>query len=201
MPVPVTHLCLFLRVLLVCAAVFFAGRANAEVTQGGFTATLSIDQKNATGLASLTPEQRAALDQLIKTEVAQARNDGSTELDGSFASRHSVEELHRAGLDQLTPEQLKKLDSLIAGAVAAAPKPKERPRLRDSDVFNPQTKPQVHGEVSLTYGHVSGVGDFKGGSLWVDVFDPKTGLTLGVGVSQFNGPAFYRNGFRATYRA
>jgi len=187
-----------LPLLLTVLAFVPATMLRAGTAQGGFTATLSIEQKNATGIAALTPEEREALDQLVKAELAQARSEGSTELDGTFASRHTGEELHRAGLDRLTPEQLKKLDLLVAGAVAAGPKPRERPRLKDSDVLSPEAKPQVHGEASLTYGRTSGGGAFRGASFWVDYFDPKTGILLGVGISRFSGsglwgfcPAYY----------
>lgn len=185
------------RVLLTSLAFVCAVALHADNSQGGFSATLSIEQKNASGLATLTPDERDALDQLVRAEVTAARNDSSPELENTFAARHTSEELHRAGLDRLTPDQLKKLDALIARALAASPKPRERPRLKDTDVFNPASKPQVHGEMSLTYGRTSGGGDFRGASMWVDYFDPKTGISLGVGISRFSGSGLW--GFCPSY--
>jgi len=197
MPAPTHSFPFVSRVLLMSLVLIFGAVLRAENSQGGFTATLSTEQKNAAGLTTLTPEERDALDQLVKAEVAQARGDGNTEFEGTFAARHTNEELQRAGLNRLTPEQLKKLNALIANAVAASPKPRERPRLRDTDVFNPQSKPQVHGEVTLTYGRTSGGGDFRGASMWVDYFDPKTGISLGVGISRFSGSGLW--GFCPSY--
>src|SRR4051812_44452459 len=92
---PLPSLC---RIVLASVALAFATATRAEIGQGGFTATLSLDQKNAIGLATLSTEERDALDQLVKNELTQARTDGSIELDGTFARRHPEGELHRAGL-------------------------------------------------------------------------------------------------------
>jgi hypothetical protein len=35
--------------------------------------------------------------------------------------------------------------------------------------------------------------------MWVDVFDPKTGMSLGIGISQFNGPRLRRAGYSRGY--
>ena len=190
MPTFAPSLPTILRVLLMGFVLVVANGMRAQNSQGGFTATLSSEQKNTSGLSTLTPEERDALDQLVKIEVAQARNEGATEWEGTLATRHTDAELHQAGLDRLTPEQLKKLNALIASAVAASPKPRDRPRLKDSDVFA-QSKPQVHGEISLTYGRTSGGGEIRGGSMWVDYYDPKSGISLGVGISRFSGTGLW----------
>jgi len=171
---------------------FFLISASAlHASEGGFSATLSTDQKNAAGLTSLTPAQRDALDQLVAVEVSQARKDNSNEFESTFAARRTEAERQQAGLDRLTPDQLTKLNGFIATAVAASPKPKERPRIKDSDVFSAPKKPEVHGEVSLTYGRTSGGGDFRSASMFVDYFDPNSGLELSVGISRSSGKGLY----------
>jgi hypothetical protein len=164
---------------------------SLSAAEGGFSATLSAEQKNSTGLTSLTSAEREALDQLVAAEVGQARQENSSGFDGTFASRRTDEERKQAGLDRLTPAQLTKLNRLVAAAMAASPKPKERPRIKDSDVFSAPIKPEVHGEISLTYGRGSGGSDFRAASMWVDYFDPNTGFGLSVGISNFKGNGFY----------
>jgi len=169
---------------LICIAPLFAAT-------GGFVSTLSVDQKTAAGLNTLSPEQSAALDRIVAAEVHQARQEDAMEFEGTFVSRRTDEERRTTGLDKLKPDELTKLNGLVAAAVAAGPKPRERPRIRDSDVFSVKRKPEVHGEISLSYGRVSGGGDFRAASMWVDYFDPNTGLGLGVGISQISGNGFY----------
>ena len=178
-----------LRAILLGSLLAVATSLSAAV--GGFSATLSTDQKNSAGLTTLTPAELAELDQIIAVEVGQARKEGSTEFEGTFLARRTEDERKLAGLDRLNPAQLTKLNALVAAAVGAAPKPRERPRIKDSDVFNAAKKPEVHGEVSLTYGRSSGGGDFRAASMWVDYFDPNTGLGIGIGISQSSGKGFY----------
>jgi hypothetical protein len=171
---------------------FFLILTKASVAaEGGFSATLSTDQKNAAGFTALTPAQRNALDQLIAVEVSEARKENSSEFESTFVARRTEEERQLAGLDRLTPAQLTKLNGLVATAVAASPKPKERPRIKDSDVFSAPKKPEVHGEFSLTYGRASGGGDFRSASMFVDYFDPNSGLELSVGISRSSGKGLY----------
>lgn len=176
---------IFFGVLLVAVT------AVSHGASGGFSATLSTGQKIAAGLTTLTPAESDALDRLIATEVAQARTENSVELDGTFVSRRTELERKQAGLDRLTPAELTKLNGLVATAVAASPKPKERPRIKDSDVFTAARKPEVHGEFSLTYGRASGGGDFRAASMYVDIFDPNSGLEIGFGFSRSSGKGLY----------
>lgn len=179
----------FLRRILF--GVFLVAAAVSRGASGGFSATLSTEQKNATGLTVLTPAESDALDRLIAADVAQARAENSVELEGTFVSRRTDLERKQAGLDRLTPAELTKLNGLVATAVAASPKPKERPRIKDSDVFNTARKPEVHGEFSLTYGRASGGGDFRSASMYVDIFDPNSGLEIGFGFSRSSGKGLY----------
>lgn len=164
---------------------------------GGFSATLSAQQKSATGLDTLSGEQRTELDRLISAEVTEARKQEASEFAGTFVSRRSEEERKAAGLDQLTAEQATRLNALVAAAVAASPKPRERPRIKESDVLNPPRKPEIHGEVSLTYGRGSGGSEFRAASMFVDYFDPNSGFGLSVGITQAKGNGFY--GFYPDY--
>jgi len=183
----------------------------ASAAEGGFSATLSNEQKTSAGLLLLTAAEISALDQMIAREVIQIRRDSDSELPGTFVARRTDEEQNLAGLDRLNAEQLSALDASVATVLSTGPKPKERPRIKDTDVFSAKRKPEVHGELSLTYGRSSGGGEFRAASMWVDYFDPNTGLGLGIGISRASGNGFcgfypdyydygspysYRRGFR-----
>ncbi len=189
MPATRQRLPAILRVALTAGLLAVATRLPAA--EGGFVATVPSDQQLAAGLTGLSVSERQALDQLVAVELDLARHGGSGELAGTFSSRRSQPELKSTGLDRLTPPELAKLDELVAAALAARPKPKERPRIRDSDVFNPAPKPEIHGSFSLTYGRGSGGRSFHGSSFEVNYFDPAKGFGLYVGVANISGKGFY----------
>lgn len=165
--------------------------ASASAAVGGFSATLSNDQQIAAGLATLTGDQRAALDRLVAAELARVRSNADEALTGTFLSRRSDEELALAGLNQLTPQQLTKLNEYAAAALAARPQPRERPRLKDSDVISAKRRPEIHGEVTVAYGFGRGGREMLAGSLFVNYYDPESRIGIGVEISQFEGDGFW----------
>ncbi len=148
---------------------------------GGFTASLSAEEKSASGLTTLTADELAALDRLVAEQAARP---------GSFAGRQPEARRKEAGLDRLTPAQLAKLDDLVATAAALRPQPKERPRLKDNEVVSLKRRLQMHGGMAFTYG-TGGGGSFREVAAWVSYYDPVTGLGLGFGFSRFSGDGFY----------
>jgi len=179
-------------------ALFFAAAALSAAT-GGFFATLSADQQSAAGLTALSTEERTLLDELVGMELAVVRQNGPGEITGTFLSRRTETELRFAGLERLTLTQKARLNEYVGAALASHPKPRERPRLKDDDVINPASKPQIHGSLSLSVGSGGGGRNFWGSSLWLDYFDPATGLGLSVGLSNFSGKGFYGYGYGPDY--
>ena len=177
-----------LRTFLVFSLLVFV--SSLPAAEGGFTATLSPEQQAAAGLTTLSEAQRAALNQVVARQAADAHQDSSYGSGATFVASCTEQERRQAGLDRLTPAQLEKLNELAAPALDSHPKPRERPRIRDSDVLNPATKPEIHGSIAVTYGRGSGGTTFHGSSLWLDYFDPSTGLGLSVGLESFTGRGF-----------
>ncbi len=165
--------------------------------EGGFSATLSTGQKNTAGFTALSATELTALDQLVADELAYARRENLTALDGTFVARQTETGRKAAGLDRLTPEQVARLNELVAAAITARPAPKERPRLKDSDVFV-KNKPEVHGSVTFGYGWSRG-GSARFGSFYTEYYDPATRLSLGIGVSTFNGSGYWGGGPGSDY--
>lgn len=178
--------------LLLLAGLLLAGALPAVETSGGFSATLSSEQKTAAGLTVLTAAERSALDQLVADDLAEARRENLTALDGTFVARQTDAERKAAGLDRLTTEQLTSLNALVAAALTARPTPLERPRLKDSDVFV-KNKPEVHGSVTFGYGWSRG-GSARFASFYTEYYDPASRLSLGVGASTFNGSGYWGGG-------
>lgn len=186
--------------LLAGAMLFTTGLLRAA--EGGFTATLATEHRAAAGLTSLSDDARQALDQLVADDLAFVRREGLTELDGTFVSRRAEAERKSAGLDRLTPEQLTKLNELVAAALAARPQPKERPRLKDSDVLGAKRRGEVHGSVTVGYGWGGGGRNSRMASLQLNYQDPEGRYGIGVGITTFDGdgfwgyyPGYYSRGF------
>jgi hypothetical protein len=175
---------------LLLAGLLMVGALRAA--EGGFSATLSTGQKNAAGLAALSAAELTALDQLVADDLAYARRENLTALEGAFVARQAEAGRKSAGLDRLTPEQQARLNALVAAAITARPTPKERPRLKDSDVLV-KNQPQVHGSVTVAYGWGAGGRSMRAGSMWLDYYDPESHLGIGVGLSTVNGsyPGYY----------
>lgn len=173
------------------AACLLTATATLAAGEGGFTATLSIEQRDLAGLTTLTPDERSALDQLVADDLAFARRENITELDGTFVTRRTEGARQQAGLDRLSPEQLAKLNELVAAAIASRPAPRERPRLKESDVLAAKRRGEIHGSVTLAYGWGSGGREFRAGSLWLDYYDPESRFGLGVGISTIEGDGYY----------
>jgi hypothetical protein len=166
----------------------------SPAASGGFTATLSPEQKSAAGLDTLTPGELTVLDHLVATDVARARR--APAVNNPYTQRYTESETKAAGLDRLTPDQLAKLDTMIAAALAAAPRsqaspqPRERPRLRDDGIILSEPRRlQVHGGMSLTVGSAGGGRNFHEAGAWVSYFDPVTGLGLAISYSRYSGDA------------
>jgi hypothetical protein len=180
----------FRRILPVALACLLIAALPARAAEGGFAATLSLDQKAAAGLAELAPAELAVLDRLVAEEVALARQQNISEFSEKFTARCSAEERTQAGLDRLTADQQARLNELVAAALAARPKPKERPRLKDSEVLAAAKPAEIHGSVTLSYGW-SGGRSFHGGSLWLDYYDPASRVGIGIGIANYSGGGFY----------
>jgi hypothetical protein len=174
--------------LLAGGALIAAGRLAAA--DGGFTATLSNEQREAAGLNALNDDERATVDRLVADDVAFARREKLTALDDTFLARRDETRRKLAGLDRLTSAQVATLNELVAAAIAARPTPKERPRLKESDVVV-KRRGEIHGSVTVAYGWGAGGRDFRAGSLWLDYYDPESRLGIGVGLTSIEGSGYY----------
>jgi hypothetical protein len=183
------HLSILVPAALV--ACLLATVPSLHAAEGGFAATLSLDKRAVAGLTALSPVEQLTLDQLVAGELASARRPDAAELAGTFVSRRTEAERKAAGLDRLTGVQLEKLNEYVAAALAARPKPKERPRLKESDVLAAaRERNQVHGSVSVAYGWGGGR-DLWAETLWLEYYDPESRVGLGVGLTNLNGSGYY----------
>lgn len=186
--------------------------AVAVPTFAGFSATLSSADKAAVGLDGLAENEWAALDDLVAEDVAFARRENLKEFDSTFIARLSAADRKQAGLDRLTGEQLARLNELVAAAIAKRPTPKQRPRLKESDVLA-KRRGEIHGSVSVVYGWGARGRDYRAGSLWLDYYDPESRVGVGVGITASEGglgyyypgyygapyPGYYRDAFLPGY--
>lgn len=178
--------------LVFAAALAFAPLACAADGAGGFAATLSSEQQTAAGLTRLSADEQTTLNTLVAREVSLARQGNVKAFAGTFSSRRKPAERAAAGLDRLSVDELEQLDRLVANAIAAGPAQPAMPRrLKPSDVAR-NDRLEIHGEVTLAYGWGRGGRDMRAGSLYTEIYDKETGVTLGLGYSQFSGDGWWR---------
>lgn len=173
-----------LAAALACAAVSFAA-------EGGFLATLSEQEQTAAGLDRLNAEQQLKLNQLVGREVSLARQGGVTAFAGTFFSRRKPEERTAAGLDQLTPKEIDALNQSVAAAIAAKPVPVTTARRLREAQLREQRRYETHGQVTFVYGRGGGGRDLVGGSVYTEVYDRESGMSVGVGVSRYDGGGWW----------
>ncbi len=174
---------------------------SLSAASGGFTSRLPAEKLTAAGLAQLSDAERIALDRLVANDLALLRGSEATTLPGSFVDRRTEAERPSAGLDRLTESQLEKLNEFIAFVLTPRPPPKPRPRLKESDVLEAARQNRIHGSVSVAYGWGRGGREMWAESLWLDYYDPVTGLGLGLGLSNFTGDGYdgYYPGYYPDY--
>lgn len=177
--------------LVFVATLALASLAFAADGTGGFTATLSSQQQSAAGLTRLSADEQTALNTLVAREVSLARQGNVKAFAGTFSSRRKPAERAATGLDRLSAEEIEQLDLLVANAIAAGPAQPTLPRrLKPSDVAR-RDRLEIHGEVTLAYGWGGGR-EMRAGSVYTEIYDKETGVTLGLGYSQFSGDGWWR---------
>jgi len=160
-----------------------------------FSETLTAEQKVSIALSKLSPEQVSALNDQVKREITLARQGDAKGFAASFTHRQTPQERSAAGLDLLSTPELRALDALVAQQIA-------KPTTISNNILPTRTKavgvvetvthrPQMHGEVSFTYGVASGGSNFYGGSVVSTYVDPDKGYSFTIGLSQYRGNGYF----------
>ncbi len=161
-----------------------------------FTETLATEERSTSGLAKLSPKQIEDLNRQITKELSLARQGDVRGFSTSFSQRRTDAQRKAAGLDLLTDAELNALDGVIARVMARPSLPGTVARVTSIDsVETSRIKPQVHGEVSLTYGMASGGRSFYGGSMALTYEDPVSGLSTAIQYSRFRGDGVFFGGY------
>ena len=157
--------------------------------------TLLPDERVASGIVTLTSDQVAILDALVRRDIANSR--GTAPRAALFSDRLTADERRNAGLTQLTANQLSRLDSYVARLLVPIP----NFSAGDGPVRNSawtakslKRAPEIHGMISLMYGVGSDGYSERGGSMVLSYDDP-SGISLLVGYSEVRtkGGNFYRD--------
>ena len=177
---------------LLCAGLALPARADGDVR---FSATLTAAQRDAAGLSQLTADQVAVIDGLVRQDEAASKFKNNAVDHTRFTQRRTVREREVAGLDRLTPAQEALLDDLTARRIPGTEPATVAAALAaqaSAPGVTPQTtvvapKPDIHGEVSFTYGWGRG-GNTMGGDVILTYADPAGRYGVMVGYSEFRGP-------------
>lgn len=186
-----------LRLILLACAAFWQPLLATESARGRFSQAMPNEERAALGLPRLSSDQLAALDALVRRDIA-AR--GSVRADPAapavFSQRLSADERRLTGVTLLSAEELARLDGAVERHSSAAlartllsPPVYAAPRRAAVEPAEKKTKPEIHGTFSLSYGWGKGGYSEKTGSMVVSVEDPsrRFGLTVGYAESHVKG--------------
>lgn len=156
-----------------------------------FSDTLLTTERDAIGLAKLTPDEVTALNEQVAREVKLARQGEIKGFAIPFTQRRKPAQRSAAGLARLSDPELRALDDAVAKSVA---QPTVyipfTPMSRQGAVDTAPLKPKLHGEFSFTVGVGSGGRSIYGGSMTVVHEDPR-GFTAAITISQYRGKGWY----------
>jgi hypothetical protein len=183
----------FLFTWLVLAVSASIGRAM----EGRFSQSLSSDEVAATGLARLSSDQQAALDALVRRDLALAANTPSTESrPARFSARLSADERRVTGLTRLNTAELAQVDAFVKRFSAPPAPPSSSPSsavstagATDSSlvkVTSWRRKPEIHGMMSLMYGVGSHGYSERGGAMVLTYDDPNRNFSVAFGYSELH---------------
>ena len=179
--------------LISCAlwGAFAVSRAHAG-DDVRFSATLSPEQRTASGLTVLTADNVAVIDGLVRQDEAASKLKNNGVDHTRFSQRRTGREREIAGLDQLNPTQVNTLDTLVANRIAGtdselvANVSTESHRATGVTAVKLKRPLEIHGEISYTYGR-SSAGSFQGGDLVLTYDDPEHRYSVLVGYSEYHG--------------
>lgn len=158
----------------------------------GFVATLSDQDKTAIGLARLSTEQQAALNEQVQRDITLARQGNVVGFAKTFSLRRTSGQSLAIGLNQLTQQEIDLLDKRVAYAIAHRPpvsfayNNSEAKPAPDTSVKVTRPPLEIHGQFSVEYGQCGG-DSFYGGNFDVSCYDPVSHLTIMVGASSYRG--------------
>jgi len=151
-----------------------------------YSQRLTAADRMEAGLGKLSADQLAVLDALIRRdEKSSATPAAAQPPSAGFSQRLSAGERRDAGLGLLTTTELARLDALVAQDESGA-LPIVAPRA-DGTGLAPEFRrpaPEIHGEISFTFG--AGQGGYRetGGSIALDYEDPAHNFSLLVGYAE-----------------
>ena len=184
-------------VALGCLLTAIAPGSHAQ--DGRFSKTLTAPERTDAGLESLSADQLAVLDALIRRDAKiNLAPDAAHPVPARFSQRISLEERASAGLDSLSETELVRLDAWVtrqsSGNLPSVVSRATRPAMSPE---SSSPAPEIHGMVSFTFG--AGQGGYRemGGYMMLDYQDPAHGLDLLVGYGEMrtSGPFIGRAPF------
>jgi hypothetical protein len=187
-------------VLCGCAALLARGATDLR-----FSATLSPDLRDRTGLSHLSVDNVAVIDGLVRQDEAASKFKDNDVDHTRFSQRRSARERTIAGLDHLTGAQVSLLDDLVGQRISGIPPAATTTAAyitsSGGSVTGTAVKPNlpaqkldIHGEIGYTYGWGKG-GSVSGGDIVLTYDDPAGRYSVLVGYSEYRGkglaPCFY----------
>lgn len=196
-----TQSCGVNRVLPLLLALFVAVPLRAAAPDVRFSQVLSREDRAAAGLGSLSSDEVAVIDALVRRDTARVGAAKPDEVTApQFSARLTADERRTAGLEKLKGAEIAKLDELIERQQSAklartllAP-PAYLSRTSRVTPTEKKKEREIHGSFSLSYGFGSGGYSEKTGSMVLTMEDPDRGYSISIGYSEshIKGGSVYR---------
>ncbi len=197
------------RPLLLALALALAAVTNLFAADTRFSQALAISERAEIGFNRLSSDQVAALDALVRRDLASQTSSRRNEKDAPpaarFSQRLTADERTVAGLPIFNEKELTRLDELVAqnGSAAVARALLAPPvfyptgmRLRPIEPIK-ATAPEIHGSFTLAYGFGKGGYSEKYGGVTLNYEDPKHNLAVSFSYSEshIKGGVPYRDDY------
>lgn len=176
----------------VCGPV--ASQLHSATAETSFITSLAVSDQALAGVEKLTEAERTELDRQIALEITLARQGDVVAFAKTFGDRRTPAQMTEAGLHRLSTEERAQLDRFVARAVANRPAPVITRRVAKNNDDAAETityRPQLHGEVSLTYGTAGHGREFYGGSFTTVLEDPSRRLAIGFTYAEYHGKGLF----------
>ncbi len=167
-----------------------------------FSSTLNATESAQTGLSRLSSDQIAALDALVRHDVALALADPTPTVPRAtlFSQRLADNERHLVGIELLNETELARLNTsverygqpLTPASAVLSNQSTDRTNLT-SAIF--RRTPEIHGSVTLMVGGGSQGYSEYGGAIDLSYYDPEHHFAIDVGYSEIHSSGGYGNRF------
>lgn len=182
--------------IALAVALSFGALARAQ-DDVRFSKALAPQEFTASGLSSLSSDQLAVLDALVRRDIAGSYRTSTSPRADRFSDRLSADERRNAGLETLADAERLQLDACVQRLIAPPPPSSSLVGPGSAGLANAvqsvkiRREPEIHGSVSLMVAAGSHGYSAYGGGMVLTYDDPANRFSVAVGYSEIHEKGDY----------